>query len=154
MQRTRCYYFVNPMYPCNKREPNSGCPAIKGYNRNHAILGTSEHCIATHPSDMCVALTALDATVHFQGTNGTRKVPISEFHLLPEDNPNVETVLQPDELITAVELPPLSFVRRSHYLKVRDRTSYAFALVSVAAALDLDGNTIKDARIACGGRCN
>ena len=151
MQRTRCYYFVNPIYPCNKRKPNSGCPAIEGYNRNHAILGTSEQCIAAHPSDMCVALAALDATVHLQGTNGTRTVPISEFHLLPEANPDVETVLQPDELITAVELPALFWAKRSHYLKVRDRTSYAFALVSVAAALDLDGDTIKDARIACGG---
>ena len=151
MQRTRCYYFVNPIYPCNKREPNTGCPAIEGYNRNHAILGTSEQCIAAHPSDMSVALAALDATVHLQGTNGTRTVPISEFHLLPETNPDVETVLQPNELITAVELPPLSWAKRSHYLKVRDRTSYAFALVSVAAALNLEGDTIKDARIACGG---
>ena len=139
MQRTRCYYFYDPAFPpCNKRKPGSGCGALDGYNRIHAILGQSEQCIATHPSDMCVALAALDAVVRVQGPNGEREIPFADFHRLPGDTPNVDTNLEPDELITAVDLPAVPFAARSHYLKVRDRASYAFALVSVAAALDLD----------------
>lgn len=151
MQRTRCYYFTDPAMPCNKREPGSGCSAIEGYNRIHAIFGASEQCIATHPSDMCVALAALDATVRVEGPNGERQIPISDFHRLPEDTPQIDTVLQHDELIVAVDLPNSPFAARSHYLKVRDRASYAFALVSVAAALDIDNGTIKAARVAMGG---
>ena len=153
LQRTRCYYFYDPAFPsCNKRNPGSGCGAINGYNRIHAILGQSEQCIATHPSDMCVALAALDAIVRVQGPNGERGIPFPDFHRLPGDTPNVDTNLRPDELITAVDLPPIPFAQHSHYLKVRDRASYAFALVSVAAALDLDaGKQIKGARIALGG---
>lgn len=150
MQRTRCYYFYDTISPCNKRQPGSGCPAIEGYNRIHAILGASEQCIATHPSDMCVALVALDAVVQIQGLQGARQVPMPEFHRLPGDTPHIETVLEPGELITAIDLPsPLT--TRAHYLKVRDRASYAFALVSVAAALNIDGNQINTARIALGG---
>lgn len=152
MQRTRCYYFYDPAFPmCNKRKPGSGCGALEGYNRIHAILGQSDRCIATHPSDMCVALAALDAIVRVQGPKGERTIPIGDFHRLPGDTPEVETSLQPDELITAVDLPKISFAARSHYLKVRDRAQYAFALVSVAAALELDNGTIKTARIALGG---
>jgi len=152
LQRTRCYYFYDPAFPmCNKRNPGSGCGALEGFNRIHAILGQSEQCIATHPSDMCVALAALEAVVRVQGPQGERTIPIGDFHRLPGDTPNVETDLQPNELITAVDLPALSFAWRSHYLKVRDRASYAFALVSVAAALEIDGGTIKSARIALGG---
>jgi xanthine dehydrogenase YagS FAD-binding subunit len=152
MQRTRCYYFYDPSFPmCNKRNPGSGCGALEGYNRIHAILGQSEQCIATHPSDMCVALAALDALVRVQGPGGERTIPIGDFHLLPGNTPNVETTLQPNELITAVDLPPLPFAAGSHYLKVRDRASYAFALVSVAAALELANGTIKSARLALGG---
>ena len=151
MQRTRCYYFYDPATPCNKREPGSGCAALDGFNRIHAILGTSEDCIATHPSDMCVALAALDAVVRVQGVNGDRQIPISEFHRLPGDTPQLDTNLGEDELITAVDLPPSTFAPRSYYLKIRDRASYAFALVSVAAALDIQSGTIQAARLAMGG---
>ena len=152
LQRTRCHYFTDPAFEhCNKRDPGSGCDAIDGHNRIHAILGASEHCIATHPSDMAVALAALDAVVHLQGPDGERQVPIVDFHRLPEDRPDVDTVIRPGELITAVELPSMPFARHSHYLKVRDRASYAFALVSVAVAVDLDGGTVRDVRIALGG---
>ncbi|MEH2213175.1 FAD binding domain-containing protein [Nostoc sp.] len=152
LQRTRCYYFTDAGFAsCNKRIPGSGCAAIPGYNRIHAIFGTSDYCIATHPSDMAVALVALDAIIHTQNANGTRQIAIADFYLLPEDTPDRETVLEPGELITAVELPPLSFAARSHYLKVRDRASYDFALVSVAAALDIQDGQITDARIALGG---
>jgi xanthine dehydrogenase YagS FAD-binding subunit len=152
LQRTRCYYFYDPAFPmCNKRVPGSGCGALEGYNRIHAILGQSEQCIATHPSDMCIALAALDAVIHVQGPQGERTIAFEEFHRLPGNTPNIETNLQPNELITAVDLPSLPFASRSHYLKVRDRASYAFALVSVAAALDTSGSTIKSARVALGG---
>jgi len=153
LQRTRCPYFYHPDFPaCNKRKPGSGCGALDGYNRNHAILGQSEHCIATHPSDMCVALAALDATVHVRGSQGERDIPFQDFHRLPGDTPDQETNLRPDELITAVDLPSHGFESRSHYLKVRDRESFAFALVSVAAALQIDGDgKITIARIALGG---
>jgi xanthine dehydrogenase YagS FAD-binding subunit len=153
LQRTRCYYFYDPAFPkCNKRNLGSGCGALEGYNRIHAILGQSEQCIATNPSDMNVALAALDAIVRVQGPKGEREIPIADFHRLPGATPNIETNLQPDELITAVDLPAMAFATRSHYLKVRDRASYAFAIVSVAAILDLraDG-TINGARIALGG---
>jgi xanthine dehydrogenase YagS FAD-binding subunit len=153
MQRTRCYYFYDPAFPqCNKRKPGSGCGALEGYNRIHAILGQSEQCIATHPSDMCVALAALDAIVRVTGPKGERTIALADFHRLPGLTANVDTNLQPDELITAVDLPALPFSTRSCYLKIRDRASYAFALVSVAAALDLDAaGTIKEARMALGG---
>jgi xanthine dehydrogenase YagS FAD-binding subunit len=153
MQRTRCYYFYDPAFPqCNKRNPGSGCGALKGYNRIHAILGQSEQCIATNPSDMNVALAALEAIVRVQGPNGEREIPIADFHRLPGSTPNVDTNLKDDELITAVDLPAVPFVARSHYLKIRDRASYAFALVSVAVALEIDpGKKITAARIALGG---
>lgn len=151
MQRTRCYYFYDTATPCNKREPGTGCSAMNGYNRNHAILGTSEHCIATHPSDMCVALAALDATVLLTGKNGERAIPFSEFHRLPGDTPQLDTNLKQDEIITAIDLPAKGFAEHCTYLKVRDRASYAFALVSVAAAFDMDDSTIREARIALGG---
>ena len=151
MQRTRCYYFTDTTMPCNKREPGSGCAAIEGFNRIHAILGASEECIATHPSDMCVALAALGATVRVQGSNGEREIALVDFHTLPGDTPQIETELQPGELITAVDLPSLDWLNKSYYLKVRDRNSYAFALVSVAAALNIQDNTIQDARVAMGG---
>lgn len=151
MQRTRCYYFYDPTMPCNKREMGSGCAAIEGFNRIHAILGASEHCIATHPSDMCVALAALDAIVRVQGSSGEREIPVTEFHRLPGDTPQQDTNLQADELITAVDLPASRLAAHSYYLKVRDRASYAFAIVSVAAALELENNQIKSARIALGG---
>jgi xanthine dehydrogenase YagS FAD-binding subunit len=153
LQRTRCYYFTDPAFArCNKRDPGSGCDAIDGHNRIHAILGASPQCIATHPSDMAVALAALDAIIHLQGPDGARQVPAVDFHRLPEDRPELDTVIRPGELITAVELPPMPFARHSHYLKVRDRASYAFALVSVAVAVDLDdGGNLRDARIALGG---
>ncbi|WP_319422659.1 FAD binding domain-containing protein [Pleurocapsa sp. FMAR1] len=151
MQRTRCYYFTDTSMPCNKRDPGSGCAAIEGYNRIHAILGTSEQCIATHPSDMCVALAALDAVVRVQGSNGEREIAIADFHRLPGDTPQIETNLQPGELITAVDLPASDFSNKSYYLKVRDRNSYAFALVSVAAALNIQDNLIQDVRVAMGG---
>jgi xanthine dehydrogenase YagS FAD-binding subunit len=153
MQRTRCYYFYDPAFPqCNKRNPGSGCGALKGYNRIHAILGQSEQCIATNPSDMNVALAALEAVVRVQGPKGEREIPFADFHRLPGSTPNVDTNLQPDELITAVDLPPIPFATRSHYLKMRDRASYAFAIVSVAAALEIDaGKKITAVRIALGG---
>jgi xanthine dehydrogenase YagS FAD-binding subunit len=153
LQRTRCYYFYDPAFPaCNKRNPGSGCGAIEGFNRSHAILGQSEKCIATNPSDMNVALAALDAVVRVQGPKGEREIPIADFHRLPGATPNVDTNLAADELITAVDLPAMPFAIRSHYLKMRDRASYAFALVSVAAVLDLRGDgTINSARIALGG---
>ena len=152
LQRTRCTYFYdNDGSHCNKRSPGQGCDAVGGFNRIHAILGASPTCVATHPSDMCVALAALDAVVHLQGPAGSRTLPFTDLHRLPGDSPEVETVLAPGELITAVSLPALPFAARSTYRKVRDRASYAFALVSVAAALDLDGDRIKDVRIALGG---
>lgn len=153
LQRTRCYYFYDPAFPaCNKRNPGSGCGAIHGFNRIHAILGQSEQCIATHPSDMCVAMAALDAVIRVRGPKGERQIPIADFHRLPGDTPQVDTNLAADELITAVDLPASPFAKHSHYLKVRDRASYAFALVSVAAALELNPDkTIKSARLALGG---
>ncbi len=151
LQRTRCYYFYDTSAPCNKRQPGSGCAAIEGYNRIHGILGTSDSCIATHPSDMCVALAALDAVVQVSGAKGDRTIPFAEFHRLPGDTPQIETALQPGELITAVDLPNSSFAENSHYFKVRDRTSYAFAVVSAAAALDINNGTIQNARMALGG---
>ena len=151
LQRTRCYYFYDTATPCNKREPGSGCSARDGVNRMHAILGTSEACIATHPSDMCVALAALAAKVHVAGPAGERIIAFSDFHRLPGDMPQRDTNLAPDEIVTAVELPAKSFATHYTYLKIRDRLSYAFALVSVAAALELDGGTIKEARLALGG---
>jgi xanthine dehydrogenase YagS FAD-binding subunit len=151
LQRTRCYYFYDTATPCNKREPGSGCSAITGLNRMHAILGTSEACIATHPSDMCVALAALDATVHVVGPSGGRAIAFPDFHCLPGDTPQRETTLQSNEIVTAIELPPQGFAAKYTYLKVRDRLSYAFALVSVAAGLELDGDRIKEARLALGG---
>jgi len=155
LQRTRCYYFTDPAFShCNKRDPGSGCDAIDGYNRIHAILGASPHCIATNPSDMNVALAALDAVVHLQGPNGVRQVAIADFHRLPEDRPQDDSVIAAGELIVAVELPPPAF-QATHYLKVRDRASYAFALVSVAAAVAFDGapgeRIVRDARIVLGG---
>ncbi len=152
LQRTRCYYFYDPAFPmCNKRNPGSGCGALEGYNRIHAVLGQSDQCIATHPSDMCVALAALDAIVRVQGPGGERTIPAVDFHRLPGNSPQLETNLQPNELITAVDLPAMPVAVRSHYLKVRDRASYAFALVSVAAILELENGTIKSARVALGG---
>lgn len=151
MQRTRCYYFMDIAAPCNKRDPDSGCAAIEGYNRIHAIFGASDKCIATHPSDMCVGLAALDARVRVSSSNGDRTIPIADFHRLPGDIPERDTVLEQDELIIAVDLPNSPFAKNYHYLKVRDRASYAFALVSVAAALDIQNGTIKAARIALGG---
>jgi xanthine dehydrogenase YagS FAD-binding subunit len=151
LQRTRCLYFYDTVTPCNKREPGSGCSAIAGINRMHAILGTSEHCIATHPSDMCVALAALEARVLTNGTRGERSIAFADFHRLPGDTPQIDSNLLPDEIITAVELPPKGFADHYTYLKIRDRLSYAFALVSVAVGLDIEGDTIKEARLALGG---
>jgi xanthine dehydrogenase YagS FAD-binding subunit len=151
LQRTRCYYFRDPVYPCNKRRPGAGCAAMDGYNRIHAILGVSDKCIATHPSDMAVALVALDASVHIRGANGERVVPITEFHLLPGDTPDRETVVGRGELITYVTLPGRPSGTRSAYVKLRDRASYEFALASAAAALQLEGPTIRRARLALGG---
>jgi xanthine dehydrogenase YagS FAD-binding subunit len=151
LQRTRCYYFYDTATPCNKREPGSGCSALNGVNRMHAILGTSDACIATHPSDMCVALAALDARVHVAGPSGERTIAFGDFHRLPGDTPQRDSNLNPDEIITSVELPARGFAENYSYLKIRDRLSYAFALVSVAAALELDGDTIKEARLALGG---
>ena len=151
MQRTRCYYFYDEASRCNKRQPGAGCDAIDGFNRIHAILGSSEACIATHPSDMCVALAALDAVVQVAGKKGARAIPFVDFHRLPGDTPQIDTNLQPDELITAVDIPELPFGRNSLYRKVRDRASYAFAIVSVAAALDVENGTIRNVRLALGG---
>ena len=151
MQRTRCVYFYDTATPCNKREPGTGCSAIDGFNRMHAILGTSDQCIAVHPSDMCVALRALDAVVRVTGEDGDRTIPFAEFHRLPGDTPHIDTNLGAGEIITSIDLPPKGFPDHYAYLKVRDRTSYAFALVSVAAALEMDGATVTDARLALGG---
>ncbi|WP_347160050.1 FAD binding domain-containing protein [Pontibacter chitinilyticus] len=151
MQRTRCYYFYDTALPCNKREPGTGCGALEGINRMHAIFGFSDKCIAVHPSDMSVALAALDATVLVAGPKGERTIPFLDFHRLPGDHPEIDTNLGKNELILAVDIPESPFTKNVHYLKVRDRASYAFALVSVAAALHIDNNTIKDARLAMGG---
>jgi xanthine dehydrogenase YagS FAD-binding subunit len=152
LQRTRCAYFRDVGFPsCNKRSPGSGCAALDGWNRMHAVLGTSSHCIAAHPSDMSVALAALDAVVHVRGPKGERSIPIGDLHTVPGEHPEVETTLSPGELIVRVTLPPSPFAHRSRYVKVRDRASYAFALASCAACLELDGDAIKQARIALGG---
>ncbi len=151
LQRTRCVYFQDVTTPCNKREPGSGCSALEGYNRDHAVLGASVHCVATHPSDMAVAMVALDAVVRTQGTDGDRAIPLVDLHRLPDDHPERDTVLEHGELITAIDLPPLGFATNSRYRKVRDRASYAFALVSIAAALDLADGEVRDARVALGG---
>ena len=151
LQRTRCYYFYDTAFPCNKRIPGSGCSAIGGENRIHAVLGQSNACIATHPSDMAVAMAALGAIVQVQGSAQARAIPLSEFHRLPGDTPQIDTTLQPDELIVAVDLPPDRAASHSRYLKVRDRASYAFALVSVAAALLTENGQVTDARMALGG---
>jgi len=152
MQRTRCAYFRDINAKCNKREPGSGCDAITGFNRMHALLGTSEHCVATHPSDMCVALIALDAVVHTLLPNGTsREIPLSEFYLLPGTTPDRETALEKGELITHVYVPDHPACRHSHYLKVRDRSSYEFALTSAAVALETEARNIVEARVALGG---
>ncbi len=159
LQRTRCYYFTDISFPaCNKRMPGSGCAAIKGYNRIHAILGqtdqgatSGETCIATNPSDMCVAMAALGAKVEVEGPHGKRTIPFAEFHKLPGKDPAIETALKPDELITGVTLPPAKFAKNAFYLKARDRNSYAFALISVAAGLEMEGGTIKSAGLALGG---
>lgn len=156
MQRTRCYYFYDTSTPCNKREPNpnagpGGCGAIGGHNRIHAILGASPSCIATNPSDMNVALSALDAVVQVQGPNGNRSIPLVDFHRLPGNTPQRDTVLEPNELIIAIDLPAPRLVGKSHYQKVRDRASYAFALVSVASRMVVENGTIRDVQIALGG---
>jgi xanthine dehydrogenase YagS FAD-binding subunit len=151
VQRTRCAYFYDTTTPCNKREPGAGCSAIGGINRIHAILGASESCIATHPSDLCVALAALDAKVHVRGPAGERVIAFHDFHRLPGSTPQIDTNLNPSEIIVAVELPAQGFSKHYSYLKIRDRLSYAFALVSIAAALELEGDTIKQARLALGG---
>jgi len=151
LQRTRCYYFRDTNYKCNKREPGSGCSAIDGFHRIHAILGTSEHCIATHPSDMAVAMMALEATVHTRGPKGERSIALTDFYLVPGTTPNKENVLEPGELITYVTLPALPQGTRSHYLKLRDRASYEFALASAAVVVQLSGGRIQHARVAMGG---
>jgi xanthine dehydrogenase YagS FAD-binding subunit len=151
LQRTRCSYFRDTAWPCNKREQGSGCSALEGYNRSHAVLGTSEKCIATHPSDMCVALAALDAVVRVRGPKGERGIPFSEFHVPYGEDPATENVLVHGELITAVEWPHHNWLRWSHYLKVRDRTSFEFALTSCAAALEIKDGKIASARVALGG---
>jgi xanthine dehydrogenase YagS FAD-binding subunit len=151
LQRTRCVYFYDLATPCNKRDPGAGCSALHGLNEGHAILGTSEHCIATHPSDMCVALAALEAVVRVVGPAGERAIPFAEFHRLPGDTPHRDTNLGAEEIITTVDLPAKGFAEHNTYLKVRERTSYAFALVSVAAALEMEGDAIRDCRLALGG---
>lgn len=151
LQRTRCAYFYDIATPCNKRQPGSGCSAIGGLNRMNAILGTSDACIAVHPSDMCVALAVLEAKVRVTGPRGEREIPFADFHRLPGDTPQRDTNLNADELITAIELPPRGFAANHTYLKIRDRLSYAFALVSVAVGLELDGGNIREARFALGG---
>src|SRR6478672_7195223 len=151
LQRTRCVYFRDTAMSCNKREPGSGCPAITGHNRTLAILGTSDHCIATNPSDMCVAMAALEATIHVQGPKGSRVIPFGDFHLLPGNTPHRETVLEPGDLITHVTLPPPVFGSKQHYLKLRDRASYEFALASAAVVLTITGGNVTRARIALGG---
>jgi xanthine dehydrogenase YagS FAD-binding subunit len=151
VQRTRCVYFRDTAMPCNKREPGTGCPAITGSNRTLAILGTSNHCIATNPSDMCVAMAALEAVIHVEGPKGTRSVPFADFHLLPGDTPNRETVLEPGDLITHVTLPPPIAASKQVYLKLRDRASYEFALASAAVVMTVDGGNVSYVRIALGG---
>lgn len=151
LQRTRCVYFQDTTTPCNKREPGTGCSAIEGYNKNHAILGASENCVATHPSDMAVAMTMLGAVVHTRGPNGEREIPAEGLHRLPGDEPERDTILERGELITSVELPPSDIAANSKYRKVRERASYAFALVSVAAALDMEDGKVRDVRITLGG---
>jgi len=151
LQRTRCVYFRDTAMPCNKREPGSGCPAITGHNRTLAILGTSEHCIATNPSDMCIAMAALEATIHIQGPKGTRTVAFGDFHVLPGNTPERETILEPGDLITHVTLPPPMSGSKHLYLKLRDRASYEFALASAAVVLVIGGGKITRARIALGG---
>ena len=151
LQRTRCPYYYDTAFPCNKREPGQGCPASAGINRMHAILGASEQCVAVNPSDMSVALAALDAVVDVVGTQGKRQIPFTEFHRLPGNTPERDTNLEPGELITSVILPPVAFAKSGVYLKLRDRTSYAFALISVAAAIELAGDSIKNVRLAIGG---
>jgi len=152
LQRTRCSYFRDVHASCNRRQPGSGCDAIEGFNRGHAVLGVSEHCIATHPSDMCVAMAVLDVDIHTVRADGTaRSIPFAEFHQVPGDTPQIEVALEHGELITHVVIPHLSAARRSHYLKVRDRASYEFALASAAVVLDLDGDTIRAARLGLGG---
>ena len=151
VQRTRCVYFRDTAMPCNKREPGTGCPAITGSNRTLAILGTSDHCVATNPSDMCVAMAALDAVIHVQGPKGVRSIPIGDFHLLPGDTPERETVLEPGDLITHVTLPPPIAGSRHVYLKLRDRASYEFALASAAVIMTVDGGNVGYIRIALGG---
>jgi xanthine dehydrogenase YagS FAD-binding subunit len=151
MQRTRCYYFYDEAARCNKREPGSGCDAMEGFNRIHAILGASPSCVATHPSDMCVALAALDAVVHLEGPDGARTIRLTDLHRLPGDTPERETELAAGELITAIELPPMPFAVNASYRKIRDRSSYAFALVSLAAALEVEDGTVKNVRLALGG---
>ncbi|MFD0478387.1 FAD binding domain-containing protein [Nonomuraea thailandensis] len=151
LQRTRCGYFRDQASPCNKRSPGSGCPAIGGHNRGHAVLGGSDHCLATHPSDLAVALTALDATVHLLGPGGERAVPVADFYLLPGATPDRETAMRPGELITRVEVPRTALAGRSRYLKLRDRATFEFAVVSVAAALRTRGRVVQDVRLAFGG---
>jgi len=151
LQRTRCSYFYNTDMPCNKRVPKSGCGAIGGVNRMHAIFGASESCIAVHPSDMCVALAALDANVLVEGPKGKRQIKFTDFHRLPGNKPEKDNTLEDKELITSIEIPDNNFTKNVHYLKVRDRSSYAFALVSVAVALDLKNDKINDVRLAMGG---
>lgn len=151
LQRTRCYYFYDVNTPCNKREPGTGCSAIKGYNRIHAILGHSENCIAVFPSDMCVALSALDAVVNISGPDGDRTLQFSDFHRLPEATPDIDNNLKKGEMITGIDLPEKGFSKNYSYLKLRDRASYSFALVSVATGLDIENGKIRDARIALGG---
>lgn len=151
LQRTRCYYFYDAGVPCNKREPGSGCPAIPGINRIHAILGTSQYCIATHPSDMAVAMAALEAVIHVEGPDGARAIPIGDFYRIPSDRPEIDTTLRQGEIILGVELPPQDFGPHYTYLKIRDRLSFAFALVSVAAAVRLENGKIVEARLALGG---
>jgi xanthine dehydrogenase YagS FAD-binding subunit len=151
MQRTRCPYFYSTDFACNKRVPGSGCAAISGYNRMNAVLGISDHCIATHPSDMCVAMAALEALIHVQGPTGQRTIAFADFHLLPGQTPHLEHNLKPGELITSVELPALPATTRSYYLKVRDRASYEFALTSAAVILDIQNGRIKNAQVAFGG---
>jgi xanthine dehydrogenase YagS FAD-binding subunit len=151
LQRTRCIYFRDTAMPCNKRQPGTGCPAITGGNRTHAVLGTSEHCIATNPSDLCVAMAALEATVHVQGAKGTRAIPFGDFHLLPGNTPDRETVLEPGDLVTHVTLPSPATGSKQVYLKLRDRASYEFALVSAAVVLTVAGGNVTRARLALGG---
>jgi xanthine dehydrogenase YagS FAD-binding subunit len=150
LQRTRCAYFRDVSQPCNKRKPGNGCSALEGENRFHSVIGTSEHCICSHPSDFATALLAVDAVVHTRGADGTRAIPIDSLYVLPGNRPDIENVLRPGELVEAIELPASPHARSSAYLKVRDRASYEFALVSVAAALDVENGTIRDARVALG----